>query len=119
MAQAHYQITLSLDGNHAVSVTGDDPTQVQEGLAWARGIYLKLKERSAAVSNSAGVSETSPAAASSASTVYHHDIAPVEPAPICAIHHQPMVRVSGRRGEFWSCHEKLDDGSYCPYRPPK
>src|SRR4051812_45776975 len=97
MTQAQYQITLSLDGNHSVSVTGDDPTAVKEGLAWARGIYLKLKERSAAVSSYPGTSDTSPPAPS-ASTVYHHDISPPEAAPICAIHKQPMVKVNGTRG---------------------
>ena len=45
MPEAKYQITLCVNGNHAVSVTGDDPTSVKDGLAWSRGIYLKLKER--------------------------------------------------------------------------
>ena len=118
MAHVTYCITLSVDGNHTVSVSGDDPVAVNDGLAWARGMSLKLKER-AAVSSYPGASDTSPPAPSAASTVYHHDISPPESAPICAIHKQPMVKVNGRRGEFWSCHEKLDDGSYCPYRPPK
>jgi hypothetical protein len=111
MAQVTYHVTLAVDGNHTVSVLGDDPVAVNDGLAWARGIYLKLKEPSAAGSSWASSSETTQA--------YHHDISPPESAPICAIHKLPMVRVNGRRGEFWSCHEKLDDGSYCPYRPPK
>ena len=29
----------------------------------------------------------------------------------------PMVKVNGRRGPFWSCHEKNSDGSWCSYRP--
>jgi hypothetical protein len=65
------------------------------------------------VSNQASSSETA--------QTHHHAIDPLETVqpPICAMHTQPMVRMNGRRGEFWSCHEKLDDGSYCPYRPPK
>jgi hypothetical protein len=99
MAQAHYQITLSLDGNHQVSVTGDDPVAVKEGLAWARGIYLKLKERSEQQA-------VSPAAASE--------------TPECAIHHQPMTLVTGKKGQFWSCHQKLEDGiTWSPYKPPR
>ena len=31
-------VTLSLDGTHSVPVTGDDPTEVQEALAWVKGI---------------------------------------------------------------------------------
>ena len=107
MSQLKYRITLSIDGNHSVSVTGDDPAAVQEGLAWARGIYLKLTERSAAP-------------ATRGEAVHHEITAPApEEHPTCAIHSTPMVRVNGKRGAFWSCHEKLADESWCPYRPPK
>jgi hypothetical protein len=107
MNQTRYQITLSVNGDHSVSVSGDDPGSVKEGLAWAKGIYLKLRERSAA-----------PAARSE--TVHHEITAPApEDSPTCAIHNLPMVRVNGRKGQFWSCHEKLADQSWCPYKPPK
>src|SRR4051794_7520265 len=103
MAQLTYQVTLAIDGNHTVAVSGDDPVAVNDGLAWARGIYLKLKQRSAAVSSPAGASEITQA--------YHHDIRPLETEqpPTCAIHKLPMTRMNGKRGAFWSCHEKLDD----------
>jgi len=40
--------------------------------------------------------------------------------PICAIHEVPMVLVHGRKGDFWSCHEKMEDGvTWCSYRPPQ
>jgi hypothetical protein len=110
MSQAKYQITLSLDGNHSVSVTGDDPTAVKEGLAWARGIYLKLQEK-AQPSQPRGAELSTP-------TTHHHDLSPAERAPDCAIHHQPMTWMN-KNGGFWSCHKRLDDGSWCPYRPPK
>ena len=42
-----------------------------------------------------------------------------EPAPVCAIHKTPMTRRSKDGRSWWSCSHKLDDGSYCPYRPPK
>ncbi len=42
-----------------------------------------------------------------------------EQAPICAIHNKPMAHVQGQKGMFWSCHEKLQDGTYCPYKPGK
>ena len=105
MAQVTYHVTLAVDGNHTVAISGDDPVAVNDGLAWAKGIYLKLKERSTAVSSQVGSAEPTPS--------FHHEIRPLETAepPACAIHKQPMVRMNGRRGEFWSCHEKLDDGS--------
>ena len=111
MAQAKYQITLSLNGNHQVSVAGDDPTSVNEGLAWAKGIYLKLRERALS-----GESDS----ANGQQTIYH-EIRPTESAtpPLCAIHNLPMVKMHGKRGEFWSCHERLPDGSWCPFRPTK
>jgi len=105
-----YQITLSLDGNHSVSVTGDDPTAVKDGLAWARGIYLKLQE---------GAKQNPTTSPAQSSETTSHQIAAPEQPPICAIHSKPMVSVSGRTGRFWSCHERLDDGSWCPYKPPK
>jgi hypothetical protein len=37
--------------------------------------------------------------------------------PICGIHNLPIVKVQGNRGEFWSCHQKNADGSWCNYRP--
>lgn len=38
-------------------------------------------------------------------------------APICQVHQLPMVKVRGRRGAFWSCHQRLPDGQFCSYRP--
>src|SRR5205823_4457255 len=39
------------------------------------------------------------------------------PVPICEIHQIPMVRMKGKHGPFWSCHQKDDDGNWCDYRP--
>src|SRR5215210_4173183 len=113
MAQVTYQITLSVDGNHAVSVSGDDPVAVNDGLAWARGMCLKLKERSATGSSQARSSETT--------QTHHHERRPLdtEQPPSCAIKNVPMIKMHGRKGEFWSCHEQLGDGTWCPYRHPR
>jgi hypothetical protein len=35
----------------------------------------------------------------------------------CGVHGSPMAWQKGRAGYFWSCHEKLPDGSWCSYRP--
>ena len=106
MSQLRYQITLSLDGNHSVSVSADDPTAVKDGLAWARGIYLKLQAR------------TEQRALLSSSQVVHHDLPPApQKVEICGVHQLPMHLMNGKRGPFWSCHEKLSDGSWCNYRP--
>src|SRR5438105_2639672 len=39
------------------------------------------------------------------------------PIPMCEIHQIPMVRMKGKRGPFWSCHQKDEDGNWCDYRP--
>lgn len=45
--------------------------------------------------------------------------APTQPttAPICGVHHTPMNLMHGKRGPFYSCHERMPDGSWCNYRP--
>jgi hypothetical protein len=45
------------------------------------------------------------------------DAATGENAPLCAIHKTPMTRRTKDGRSWWSCSHKLDDGSYCPYRP--
>ena len=108
MSQVKYRITLSIDGNHSVSVSGDDPATVKDGLAWARGIYLKLKERSES-NGSAPVSAAEPAGAAPAAS-------PTPPA--CPLHLKLTTLVNGKRGPFWSCHEKSPDGRWCSYKAP-
>jgi|SRR5579859_436571 len=43
--------------------------------------------------------------------------AAAEETPLCAIHHTPMAKRQGKNGSFWSCPQKLEDGSWCPYKP--
>ncbi len=38
-------------------------------------------------------------------------------APVCAVHQLPMTLMHSRRGPFWSCHQRNDDGSWCSYKP--
>jgi hypothetical protein len=97
MARTTYHVTLSLNGDHRVSVTSDDPTELSESVAWAKGIVLKLEAYAREHAEEEQVEE--------------------EP-PTCEVHQLPMVKVQGRTGEFWSCHERMPDGSWCSYKPP-
>ncbi len=97
MTKITYQVTLSSAGAHSVSVTGDDPTEVNEALAWAKGLYLKLK--------------TLP------SSKYAEQAQPEGDPPLCPVHQVPMVWQHGRKGAFWSCHQKDADGSWCSFKP--
>lgn len=49
----------------------------------------------------------------------HPESEPEAPAntPICAVHNTLMVSVQGKKGPFWSCHQKNSNGSWCNYRP--
>jgi hypothetical protein len=39
------------------------------------------------------------------------------PVPICEVHQLPLVRMKGKHGPFWSCHQKDENGEWCQYRP--
>ena len=98
MNKPTYTVEMSTDGNHKVVVTIEDPGGTEAALAWAQATYDRLTRGSEA--------KDMPA---------EPEVA--EDVPQCSIHLQPMVRVNGKRGPFWSCHQKLSDGSWCTYRP--
>jgi hypothetical protein len=90
---------MSTDGNHRVTVVIDDPSGTAAALAWANATYTKLLEMAVT------------ADANNQSLDYQ------DGAPQCGVHHQSMVLVDGRLGNFWSCHHRNPDGSWCKYRP--
>ena len=97
MNRTLYEVTMSTDGAHKVTVTVEDPGGIDAALAYAQGTYAKLMESGTHAGNGNGSDD----------------------APICGLHRSSNVRVSGRRGPFWSCHEKNLDGSWCSYRAPE
>jgi hypothetical protein len=101
MASITYQVTLSSDGRPLVSVTSDDPTAARDAIPWLAQTYAALLKDAKAVPTPA-------------STLIKQQEAEVPPT--CAVHQLPMVRVQGRKGPFWSCHQKLPDGSWCTSR---
>lgn len=100
-----YQVILSTDGKHTVIGTTDRADQVDNVQAWAMATYehfvkrygLKGEHKANGNGNGNGSEET----------------------PTCAIHKVPMGRVEGRKGPFWSCHQKMEDGSWCSYKPSR
>ncbi len=103
MSQMTYQVILSTDGKHTVIITGDDQAEMKAAATWAKGTYE-------AIVNQYGLK-----GAPKQSTAQQGEGS--EPTPICQTHQVPMVRVEGKRGPFWSCHERNADGSFCNYRP--
>ena len=104
MANTTYQITLAVDGRHTVTVTTDDAADTKAALTCGRGLYEALVK-------CYGVPEPAPAVSPDGA-----DAATAE-TPMCAVHEVPMVLMQGKRGPFWSCHERMADGSFCSYRP--
>ncbi len=98
-----YQVEVSTDGTHKVTVTIEDPGGIDAALAWAKATHAKLIRPEAPSFNEAPTGK------------------PGEPdglePPVCQVHSSPMQRMEGRRGAFWSCHQKNSDGSWCNYRP--
>jgi len=91
-----YEVTMSTDGAHKVTVRIEDPGGTDAALAWAKATHSKLMN-----------SEANP----------FDDGNGFDGVPVCAFHRVPMAHMNGRKGPFWSCHEKNLDGSWCSYRP--
>ena len=91
-------MTLASDGKHAVTISGDDQQEVTDALAWARETYTDL------------VGPLGPKIES-----FEDDLG--DESPTCAVHDLPMTKQLGRKGYFWSCHQKNQDGSWCSYKP--
>ena len=102
MANITYQVTLSSDGKPVVSVTSDDPQAAREAIPWLAQTYATLLRDAKAVPTPAATLVKQQA---------------TEEPPVCAVHQVPMARVQGRKGPFWSCHEKMPDGAWCSFKP--
>ena len=101
MAQVTYEVKLSLDGNHSVVVRSSDPSQMQVAISWAKATHAALTARYGDASTRQTQAQ---------------DELPAEP-PICGVHGIPMVRMAGKTGAFFSCHERDEQGRLCAYRP--
>ena len=103
MSGTTYQITLSTGGSVAVTVTAGDPAEMKAGLAWAELVYKHLTDDQAKKDSQVEDDQIQEQQG--------------EKVPICVIHNLPMVKVKGKDGPFWSCHERNADGSICSYKP--
>src|SRR4051794_763512 len=108
MSKVIYEVTLSPDDNHSVSVKSDDPLSLKDALPLAKQIQEW-------VSGADRAKVSPPAQRPSAQP---HDLEQPQ-GPLCGIHSIPMAKVQGSRGPFWSCHQRAEDGSWCSYRPPR
>ena len=105
MANLTYSVTIFADSDRlTATVTGDDREAVSQAVRdWAVATY----------------SPTQPARPETMPVAVPAEATSTEEAPICAVHDKPMVLQQGKRGPFWSCHERNTDGRFCSYRPPR
>ena len=102
MASITYEVSIGSNGKPTVRVTADDPQAARDAIPWIAQTYARLLQDCKAVPRPA-------------STLVEEQEA--EEPPSCTVHQVPMVRVQGRKGRFWSCHEKNPDGSWCRFKP--
>ena len=100
MANTSYQVFLSSDGKHTVVVSADNQVEATQGLQWAQTTYEAIVGRYGLKGQQPKTNGEQPAPA-----------ATLEAVPECAVHLLPMVRVEGKHGPFWSCHQRNADGS--------
>jgi hypothetical protein len=102
MATNSFQVILSTDGKHTVIATTEEFRMTAQAEEWAKTTYDKIAERYGLKG-----------------AVKPNGAQQAEEAPMCGVHHVAMVQVNGRKGPFWSCHERNSDGSFCNYRPAR
>jgi hypothetical protein len=108
MSKVIYEVVLSPDGKHAVSVKSDDAVLLKDALPLAKKIQEGLLQVDRTDASSPA-SQVQPASQS-------EQLQQPE-SPLCGVHSTPMVSMQGKKGSFWSCHKKNPDGSWCNFRP--
>ena len=103
MATITYQVTIATDGRPQVSVTSDDAQAAKNAIPWLAETYATLLKDARAIPTPA-------------TTLVKAQES--EAPPVCAVHQVPIVRMRGRKGPFWSCHERMPDGRWCAFKPP-
>ena len=109
MPKVIYELILSHDGKHSVSVRSDDPVALQEALPLAKQLQSGLPQFD---------ESPSPTPSISPPCAQQPDLHQLQ-APLCGVHSTPMTQVQGKHGPFWSCHQRTLDGSWCTYRPAR
>ena len=104
MGKVIYEVKLSPDGRHSVSVKSDDPLSLKDALPLAKKIQEHLLGVTAAPGKQPSVQAQDPEAPE---------------AQLCGVHSTPMTQVQGKHGPFWSCHQRNLDGSWCNFRPAR
>src|SRR6266496_973779 len=107
MLKVIYELVLAQDGTCSIAVKSDDPLALQEALPLAKQLQAGLSKVDRSVSPPLPISQP---------TAPEPDLQQMQ-VPLCGIHAVPMTQVQGKHGQFWSCHQRDLDGSWCRYKP--
>ncbi|MGH7485624.1 MAG: hypothetical protein ACREMY_08490, partial [bacterium] len=77
MANTKYQVNLSVDGKHSVSVQSDDPAAVTEALVWAKKTWGQLIRLPGKPFQSLSKEDGSPSSQSAPTTTTGHEEPPI------------------------------------------
>jgi hypothetical protein len=108
------ELFLSSDGKHTVHVSADTPEQLRDLVPTAKVLYREVTAEFG--TKCQGLPETTPNTSNGHTVGKRIDTvaqAQAAVAPQCPIHQKAMVYRNGRRGPFWSCHERKPDGRWC------
>ncbi len=109
MSKVIYEVTFTDTNVYSVCVKSDDPLALKDALPLAKKLHAGLSQEPGQQEARTPAPKQSP--------LPSIDVQPQ--APLCGIHSTAMTQVQGKRGPFWSCHQKNFDGSWCTYRPDR
>jgi hypothetical protein len=101
-----YVVTITAEGKPSVGIECDDPLGAAEAVTRILQPYAEIDRPAVARPATAAAAQPAPDR-------------PGQEPPLCGVHNLPMVGMTGKRGFFWSCHQRLPDGSWCGYKPPQ
>ena len=97
------ELYLSSDGKHTVHVAAETAEEMHALLPQAKRLYEAVVQTYGTKAQMWQRSDGE-----------RHDREAHPEAPVCPMHGVPMAYRHGRRGPFWSCPTRQEDGSWCP-----
>lgn len=109
------ELYLSSDGKHTVHVSADTPEQLRDLVPAAKVLYREVVAEfgTKVQPMPEATPDTSNGHAAVGKRIDTVAQAQAAAAPLCLVHQKAMVYRNGRRGPFWSCHERKPDGRWC------
>jgi hypothetical protein len=101
-----YVVTITATGKPSVSIECYDPLGAAEAVSRILHTYAQIDLPAVARPATGAAAQPAPDR-------------PNQESPLCGVHRVPMVGMTGKNGFFWSCHQRMADGSWCGYKPAK